>query len=654
MEQMNTSIFSTRDLKEKKKDFEKAWEHFLQENTPTSNLRQVVYQSWERCMHYGVNPQQQETSIVYDTQSLMGILNRSKLYDAAIPVLNDLRKQTKNTGYLVTLCDSSGRIIYLDGEPQTLRLAEKMNFVLGSDWSEEAAGTNAIGTCLKIGEPIQLFAAEHFCEGVHPWTCSSAPIRDPLTGELLGVIDLTGQWKDAQPHTLGIVVVSAFSIQQRLKESSILIRHRLIQEYLKAVNRWPQDAVMVVDQAMKVVEGNEQALKLLQISSFSEASNIPEWREGLTHLFSCTTGKQKEQERLLTSLNLRIRAFTITDAGERIGLLLHLERKHQGTHVAKRGSMPVWQGIVGQSAAIRQLVRQCQIVANTPVPVLITGESGTGKELFARAIHAASEQHDGPFVAVNCGAIPKELVASELFGYEAGTFTGGKKEGKKGKFEEADGGTLFLDEVGEMPLELQVHLLRVLQEREVVRLGSARPIPIEVRVIAATNQNLEEMMREGLFRSDLYYRLNVVSMRIPSLRERTEDIPLLVRHFIERYREKYKKPIRGVAEETMSFFLSYSWPGNIRELQNVLEYAVLFCDDEFIRMHHLPSVLQKVCPSEIRGDKTQLQPMQIEERKMLLRLLEETGGNLSEVARRMKIARTTLYRKLRKYQLLTS
>lgn len=510
MKKSNISVFSIRDLGAKSKELKKIWENFLSGETSKNKLRHVVYQSWERCRHYGVNPHKQETTIVYDAQSLKEILNQSKLFNAALPVLGDLKKQTENTGYIVTLCDSFGRIIYLDGDPRILRQAENMNFVQGADWSEEKAGTNAIGTCIKISEPIQIFAAEHFCEGVHPWTCSSAPIYDPLTGELLGVIDLTGKWMDVQPHTLGMVVVSALSIQQRLKESSMMVRQILLQEYLKAIHRWPNDAVMVMDPAMNVVEGNKQAYKLLKIRSFQELGNVREWSEGLNHLLSCT-GSQKEHEWQLPSLNMRVYASVIMHEGERAGFLLHLQKTLLNNNIIHKSGQSAWQGIIGKSFVMRQLIHKCQIVANTFVPVLITGESGTGKERFARAIHESTEQKDAPFVAVNCGAIPKELIASELFGYEAGTFTGGKKEGKKGKFEEADGGTLFLDEVGEMPLEFQVHLLRVLQEREVVRLGSAKPVPVRVRVIAATNQNLEEMMKAGLFRRDLYYRLNVVT-----------------------------------------------------------------------------------------------------------------------------------------------
>jgi sigma-54 dependent transcriptional regulator, acetoin dehydrogenase operon transcriptional activator AcoR len=659
MEYEIASIFTTRNLREKSRKLEKLWSDYLQENRLKSKLRNVVLESWNRCKGYGVKPEQRSTSIVYDDQSITRILNNSNLYKAAMPVLDNLEWQIQHTGYLLTLCDSSGRIVYLNGDRDVLRAAEKMNFVVGADWSEEAAGTNAIGTSLKIGEPIQIFAAEHFCQGVHPWTCSSAPVRDPVTDDPLGVIDLTGQWIDAQPHTLGLVMAGALSIQQQLKEMAMTVRHRLIREYDQACRRWPREACVVVDRGMRVVEGNQQVLDLLNLRSLKDLNNLKAWRKRLSQHFS---RPDREQEWIWPEANLIVRSSSIVDSGEQIGLLLHLQRND----VSVRGSVkkddsafPAWRGIVGQSPSLRQLIHQCQVVADTSVPVLVSGESGTGKEGFARALHAASMRRQQTFVAMNCGAIPKELVASELFGYASGTFTGGNREGKMGKFEEANGGTLFLDEVGEMPLEAQVHLLRVLQEKEIIRLGSSKPVPVDVRIIAATNRDLEALMREGRFRSDLYYRLNVIELNIPPLRERTEDIPLLLRHYLEHYAEQYKKPvIRGLAADTLSALLRYSWPGNVRELQNAVEYAVLFCEEEEIRLCHFPSALQKALRE--KGNKSReeeregdLPPIEKEERRMLLRQLEEAGGNLSEVARQMKIARTTLYRRMKKYRIRT-
>ncbi|MDI3257664.1 MAG: sigma 54-interacting transcriptional regulator [Kyrpidia sp.] len=340
--------------------------------------------------------------------------------------------------------------------------------------------------------------------------------------------------------------------------------------------------------------------------------------------------------------------------------------------------------MIGQSPEILSLISKCDVVAHTDVPVLLLGESGTGKELFARAIHGAGPRRNGPFVAVNCGALPKELLASELFGYAPGAFTGASKTGKPGKFEEARGGTLFLDEIGEMPPEFQVHLLRVLQEREVVRLGSSEPIPVDARIIAATHRNLETMIQNGQFREDLYFRLHVVSLTIPPLRDRRSDIPLLIDHMLDQLARQYSMPKPGVEPAVFEFLVHrYSWPGNVRELKHALEHAILFCNrvitwrdlpetlrraGEFASQQPLPGPERSSAPGRTVGVPARAVPTDPEvgtvrtgslpedpssdpeaDRDRLLRLLEEVGGNLSEAARRLRIARTTLYRRLDRY-----
>jgi formate hydrogenlyase transcriptional activator len=243
----------------------------------------------------------------------------------------------------------------------------------------------------------------------------------------------------------------------------------------------------------------------------------------------------------------------------------------------ERASM--FEEIVGSSNSLRQVLAQVSKVAPTDTTVLILGETGTGKELIARAIHKRSARSSRTFIRVNCAAIPQSLIASELFGHEKGAFTGAIQQ-RVGRFEAADGGTIFLDEVGDLPAETQIALLRVLQEREIERVGSIKPIPIDVRVLAATNRNLEDAVTDGEFREDLFYRLNIFPIRIPSLRERAEDIPLLVEYFVERYAKKARKKIKSISQQTFDLFQSYEWPGNIRELQNVIERAVILCDGE--------------------------------------------------------------------------
>lgn len=309
--------------------------------------------------------------------------------------------------------------------------------------------------------------------------------------------------------------------------------------------------------------------------------------------------------------------------------------------------------IKGRSPALMNAIHLAKKVASTDAPVLITGESGVGKELFSQAIHQASERKEHPFVAINCGAIPAALFESELFGYEKGAFTGAVKEGKKGKFDAAKGGTLFLDEIGEMPLDLQVKLLRVLQEKQFYRIGGTKPIPVDVRIIAATNRDLEKMVSEGTFRQDLYYRLNVVSIHIPPLRERIEDIPELIQLYLKEFSIKYKKPTPTIDPEVMYRFMENPWEGNIRQLRNTIERIMILVDEETITPHHLPAPFNQkptmVIPRLEREDPVPLS--HLSEKEKIQYALQKTYGNKSAAAKLLGISRMSLYNKLKKYGL---
>ncbi|WP_318508981.1 sigma-54-dependent Fis family transcriptional regulator [Bacillus sp. T3] len=557
------SIFSTQDIPNKTKELTALWERYVTKSWETgeeiNQLRKNVLDSWRRCQTTGVNPQQMLAKPILSEYDLKLLWTESELFKNAKPIIDDFFYKMKGTGYLITLANHEGCIIYLKGEPDVMREAERMNFSLGMDWSEASAGTNAIGTSIVTKKPIQIFSAEHFCQGCHPWTCSSAPITHPFTKEIIGAIDLTGFWGNAQPHTLGLAV----SLSQ-------LIQHELAKNYLQ-----PNYSL--------IGKGQHQVSKTFYRNKLNEEP---------------------------------------------------------------------WQEVIGTSEILVNSLSKCNKAAPSNVPVLLLGESGTGKEKIAQAIHKSSLRSTQPFLAINCGAIQKELIGSELFGYEKGAFTGASNTWKKGKFEEANGGTLFLDEIGEMPLDLQVHLLRVLQEKEVTRLGSSHPISVNVRIIAATNKNLFDLCKQGQFREDLLFRLNVVTVNIPPLRERLDDLQQLSDHFLDLFSQKYLKEKLSISEEISKFFYEYHWPGNIRELQNVLEHAVLFCEEDEIRLADLPHyILEQEMNSLAASSKEILTPIDSEERKLLIRLLDETGWNLSAVAKKMNIARSTLYRKLKKYQL---
>lgn len=315
--------------------------------------------------------------------------------------------------------------------------------------------------------------------------------------------------------------------------------------------------------------------------------------------------------------------------------------------------------IIGKSPAFLKTIKVASMAAASVTNVLLEGESGTGKEVFAQAIHSNSARCKGPFVAVNCGAIPRGLIGSELFGYTDGAFTGAKRGGKPGKFELASGGTLFLDEIGDMPLDQQVVLLRVLQERRITRIGDDKVIPVNVRIICATNKDLSAEVKKGNFRSDLYYRLNVISIRIPPLRQRREDIPLLFNYMLDNIGHEWDSKVKHVDPEVMYLLKNYRWPGNVRELQNVIERIISIADGDAIRLEHLPeSILNHANKidkypqshlaelDEIRENKKQF--FEENEYRQITSLLAQFGGNVSQVAREMGVARSTVYRKMQR------
>jgi two-component system response regulator AtoC len=334
--------------------------------------------------------------------------------------------------------------------------------------------------------------------------------------------------------------------------------------------------------------------------------------------------------------------------------------------VAAEPSEPGRYRLIGQSAPMAEVYQVIEKVADTPSTVLITGESGTGKELIARALHENSSRKDKPFIRVNCAAIPRDLIESELFGYEKGAFTGAVTS-KPGRFELAHDGTLFLDEIGEIPVEMQVKLLRALQESEFERVGGIKTIEVDVRLVAATNRDLSEELRAGRFREDLYYRLNVVQVRLPPLRERTSDVPLLVDHFIRRFKLKLKKEVRGVTDQAMERFLAHPWPGNIRELENVIERCMLFCDGDRIEAGDLPPEMRvgsltstPVDTKSVEADapagtdrptpglkEAVREATSRVERELIVRALKQTGGNVTHTARLLKISRKSLQTKMK-------
>lgn len=352
---------------------------------------------------------------------------------------------------------------------------------------------------------------------------------------------------------------------------------------------------------------------------------------------------------LTKPLNIDELKITVDRAMEHLHLTL--ENKTLKERVTAEDS---FSDIIGSSPAMKKVADMARIVAPTEATVLITGESGTGKELFARAIHANSERKNGPLVTVNCAALTETLLESELFGHEKGTFTGADRK-REGRFMQANNGTIFLDEVGEIPLAMQAKILRTIQEREIQRLGSDEILHVDVRIIAATNRSLDDEVKEGRFREDLFYRLNVMNLHIPPLRERTDDIPILARHFLLKYIQKNRKELKGFSPTAMDVLTKSPWPGNVRELENVIERAVILSMSPFISDKDLPSSLREQYANDhgIISSDSGLGGKSLEEieRIAIRDTLTHTQGNKSEAAKLLNITRTTLHSKMKKYNL---
>ncbi len=331
-----------------------------------------------------------------------------------------------------------------------------------------------------------------------------------------------------------------------------------------------------------------------------------------------------------------------TDQSELVHKQMEVDSLRKSCHLEEG-----FQGIVGRSDPIVRVFDLVESVAPTAAPVMILGESGTGKELVARAIHDVSTRRNEPFIKVNCAALNESLLESELFGHEKGAFTGAERM-RIGRFEAAHGGTIFLDEIGDIPLSTQVKLLRVLEERELERVGSHQSIKVDVRIVTATNKDLEKLIRDGFFREDLYFRISVFPLSVPALRDRREDIPVIVESFLRQHALKTRKNIEGIHPEAMERMLAYDWPGNVRELKNAIEYACVLCTDRELLIRHLPP---KIVSTDTGGVVQSRNAEQNREREKFLELLRECNGNQSEVARRLQVSRVTVWKRIKKFRI---
>ena len=628
-----------------------SWERFLSgDGKPSDALRCLVDDSWRRCLTGSVNPLQDHAPPPLTGDRLAALRQRHRrLIDASVPVMAQARDFLAQTGTVMILAEPQGTILDLEGDPRMRDPLEDIHLIPGCNWTESTIGTNAIGTALALGQPIQIHAAEHFCAGIQQWTCSATVIHDPIDGDILGVLDVSGLSRSYSRHSVALAVTAAGRIESRLSRLEMERRFKLMERCMGQLSVATTDGLIVFDHGGHLVKANDRAADAFAVHGIqlelSAGTRIAALNADLP-----------DKER--PSLPAWLRPEWVEPVGEGAEILgtvvriplatrrTHAERGLLGVEVATRKG---FERVVGRSAALLDAVCKASHLARSHVPVLLLGETGVGKELFARGIHDCGCRASGPFVAVNCGGLSRDLLASELFGYVDGAFTGARRGGMIGKIEAANGGTLFLDEIGEMPAELQPHLLRVLEEGELNRVGESRPRKVDFRLVAATHRDLRREVANGRFRMDLFYRIAVTSIRIPPLRDRRDDIPLLVENMLSVLCPRHGVPLPVIDEAVLEELAHFAWPGNVRELRNVVESLLLMSGGDPIGVDDLPNEIRRHSDDCLMAPPATVTDLECIEQAQIDNVVRLSRGNLTLAARKLGCAKSTLYVKIKKY-----
>lgn len=645
----------------RKEDLRSTWHKFVATGQIEPSIRPVIAESWLRCKNSGMSPHK----MLLNRASLdiieKEIETNQKFIETCMPSMKELNDFVRGSGFLISLSSNNGMILHLEGN----EINKKAGLHVGDLWIESFTGTNAIDLSLRHRKPIQVFAHEHYLSSAADWTSSSAPIFN-ADNDLLGVLSITGEYDKVHVHTLGMVVAAVNAIQNNLKMQNSLEAAVVSDSYKTAIMESIDEGILALNNDQTISHININAKKTLKITQTSDSilgqplNKVLDPEHPLIdkikkYFRPGNINKHVEESLLIDQGSFTVTAKVIISPDYKItGLVLVLReikfvKSLVNKMVGARASF-TFDDLIGNNKLFLDAVNLAKLAAASDSNVLLSGESGTGKELFAQAIHNLSQRRNGPFLAVNCAALPRSLIESELFGYAEGAFTGAKKGGNPGKFELAEGGTIFLDEIGEMPLEIQATLLRVLQESNLVRIGGKEVISVNVRIIAATNKNLEKEIKSSNFRKDLYYRLNVMGISIPPLRDRGDDIPILTEYFMDKFNLRLNKEIREVSPQVIEIFKQYHWPGNVRELHNIIERAINVADKSIISPHNLPGSLRI---SRHNREETTLMSVRNYEKQLIIRLLREYKGNRTAVANALGMSRTSLYRRLQVYGIKT-
>jgi len=648
------------------------WKRFTSgaDDIDTSTVPREILDSWRLCRNRKLDPQGEAINPVLTGAALQKLMDDNQLFiNTSQPFLTRLYRSMRTTSFMVSLFDRNGYLLQVLTEDKYQEGNRKNAWTPGSLWTEEYGGNNSIGSVINLKKPIQILGPQHYLKRFHYFTTSSAPIFDP-EGELLGGMNIIAVLYGSHPHTLGMAIAAAHAIENEMKTQIALAQRNaafnetdIMASLQQAIATYIPDALIALNNEGQIYAINEMARKIF---GFDKNEVIGQ------HLRHTCAGKENLSlmdiiDNRESVSDMEIRLQTAQGAAD-YSLTCNNVTSHHGIVIGKIivaseikrikslvtrfiGSKANFQfkDIQSQNHEFKKIINHAVLVSESSSNVLLLGESGTGKDIMAQAIHNASSRKEGPYIAINCAAIPRDLIASELFGHEEGAFTGSRRGGNQGKFELADGGTIFLDEIAETPLEIQAVLLRVIEDKRVIRIGGRQIRTVDVRIISATNRDLIEEVNKGNFRKDLYYRLNVFNIHLPPLRDRTDDIPLLVNVFVRKYASALGKPINSVDQKVWDVFLRYSWPGNVRELQNIVERMVNYASSDRLTSDLVPPEIVGIRQTYHKNIDLE-SPEETEKR--LIRHLLTLNFNRNKIAEQLNMSRATLYRKMIKYRLL--
>nr|WP_245210391.1 sigma 54-interacting transcriptional regulator [Sedimentibacter acidaminivorans] len=628
-----------------------------------------ISDGWKRCESLNTNKDSDLCYYNISAFDLNILLDKNKsLITLTNPYIEQLEIFLKN--YIsILLVNKEGYILKVEnGSNSDFECNEKLKLRVGGRFREDFNGNTSMSTAVIENKPIALVGEEHYCSVFHEYATLSAPIYKDK--EIIGLLSMIGFADKTNNHTLGMLASSARAISVGLESEKINQELMVRYKYENAIVESITDGLLIVDKDGFVNYLNQIGSEILCVdrekSIGKHINQVVDFRPVILEVLSTGKGYVDKEFIIKNAAGIKLHfiktAVPIKDEDGNVVIVVDTFRKIKRVHKLVNEMTGAYSNfnfddIIGKSRKLEECIKTAKIAASSMSNVLITGESGTGKELIAHSIHSYSSRNRQPFVTINCGAIPRDLLESELFGYEAGSFTGASTKGRIGKFELADGGTIFLDEIGEMPIDMQVKLLRVIQDRKITRIGSNNVFDVDVRILTATNKDLYDLCKKGLFREDLYYRINVLNVHLPPLRERKSDIHELTEHFLRNISRQLNKEVYEASIGAMEIIMKYDWPGNIRELENILERSVNICQGSIITEKELDDYLNthgepvKNSKHKIENFENEIEPLETLEKRAIQNALFAANGNITATANLLKVTRNTIYNKMKKYNL---